>query len=410
MNALPLSGIRIIETASNVAGPLASRLLADRGAEVIKIEHPLYGDMGRDAIRILADKLTGGRNTASNVNYSSEFNNCNKRGITLDLSQEGGREVLRKLLETADVFVSNFRDYELEKYGLTWESLFKLNPRLVHANVTGYGRFGPDRNLPGYDFCAFWTRTGIMRIFLKPDEEPFTTPIAMGDRLTAVALAFGITTALLIREKTGEGQEVDASLMQTGIFANAQDVNATLVTGEDRQNVDRRDLANALLNSYETADGRWLRTAINQPDKYWARLCKAIGREDLINDPKFNGFHQRIDNHVELFNILEASFKSRTLEEWKPRLDEAKIPWAPISTLPEVINDPQARANDMFVGYDHPTYGKIEIVANPVRLSKAPAETRIPAPEFNQHTEEVLLEYGYDWDDISRLKETHVIS
>lgn len=408
--SLPLSGIKIIETASNVAGPLASRLLADRGANVIKIEHPVFGDIGRNIIRIFTDMILGGRNTDSEINHSMEFNNCNKRSITLDLSKERGRAILRKMLETTDVFICNFRDYELKKYGLEYETLARNNPRLILANITGYGRNGPDRDLPGYDFNVFWTRSGILRVFMKPEDEPVTTPVAFADRITAITLAYGITTALLIREKTGEGQEVDTSLLQTGIFANAQDVGAALVTGKDRQNVERKDLANVLLNSYQTRDGRWLRLAINQPDKYWARVCKAINREDLVSDSRFNAFEPRLKNHTELFSILEEAFKSRTLEEWKPRLDEGRLPWAPVSTLPEVIKDPQTRCNEMFTSFIHPVFGKIEIVANPVRLSKSPAEVRMPAPELGQHTEEVLLENGYTWEDISVFKDEGVIA
>ena len=366
--------------------------------------------MGRNVQRLRANQLQGGRLIQSDINYAMENHNCNKRSMTLNLSLERGQKILHKMLETADVLVSNYRPRELKKFNLEWDTLSKLNPRLIHANVTGYGIKGPDSDLPGYDFNTFWTRSGVLRVLMTPDMEPPSTPIALGDRVTTLAFAYGIMTTLFIRERTGRGQQVHASLLQTAMFVNATDVGAALITGEDRQNVERKDLANALLNSYPTKDGRWLRLAINQPDLYWSRFCRAIKREDLEHDPKFESFEPRIENHLALFNIVEKTFLTKTLAEWKVHLDKAGLPWAPVSTLPEVVADPQARANDFFIAYDHPTYGRIEILNNPTQLSNAPSTVRMPAPEFGQHTEEVLLEYGYTWDDIAQFKEEGIIA
>lgn len=404
-----LEGIKVIEAATNVAGPLAGRMLADRGADVVHIEHPFKGDLSRDAERVYVDMIMGGRNIETPINHHWEFNNCNKRGMTMDLSKEKSQEILYHMLETTDVFITNYRPRELAKFKLEYETIKQINPRLIFANITGYGIKGPDRNLPGYDFNVFWTRTGIMHVLMTPEQEPFTTPIAFGDRATALTLAYGIMTALFIRERTGMGQAVYTSLQQTGIFINAYDVCASLATGKDRQNRNRRDLANVLLNSYKTKDDRWIRFAINQPDLYWARLCRATGLSELENDPRFNSFVPRLENHAILFDILEKTFASKTLAEWKPLLDEAGLPWAPVLTLPEVTSDEQARANGFFVDYDHPTYGHVEIVANPVALSDTPVVVRMPAPEFGQHTEEILLEYGYTWEDIGQMKEDGVI-
>jgi len=406
-----LEGVKIIETASGMAGPMAGRLLADWGADVVHVEHPVRGDMSRDARRILAGRrILSGRSISSDVNYSHENHNCSKRGMTLDLSREQGREIIHRMLKTADVLLSNFRPRELEKFQIDYETLSGLNPRLICANVTGYGMKGPDRDLPGYDFNAFWAKTGILRVLLTPDMEPPTTPVALGDRVAALSFTCGILAALFARETTGMGQQVDTSLFNTGVFVNASDVGAALVTGQDRQNVERRDLANVLLGSYKTKDGRWLRLAVNQPDLYWSRVCRALGREDLEHDPRFEDFVDRMENHVALFEILEEAFLARPLDEWRVRLTEAGLPWAPVSTLPEVISDPQARANDFFAGYEHPTHGHIEVVANPAHLSNTPASVQRPAPEFGQHTEEVLLEYGYSWEDIAQFKEQGVIA
>ncbi len=408
-----LEGIGVIETASGMAGPMAGRLLGDWGAEVIHIEHPTRGDMGRDTgslPTIDQANRASGRSIPWDIDYSVENHNCNKRGMTLDLSKKNGQKILHRMLGKADVFLANSRPRELKKFNVEYETLHRLNPRLIWANVTGYGMKGPDRDLPGYDFEAFWARSGILRVLLTPEMIPPTTPIALGDRVAALAFACGIMTALFVRERTGVGQEVDVSLFNAGVFVNANDIGGALVTGQDRQNINREDLANVLLGSYKTKDGRWLRIAVHQPDRYWSRLCKSLGREDLEHDPRFETFDDRIENHTALFKVLEQTFLSRTLDEWRVQLTEAGLPWGPIASLPEVIADPQARANDFFVGYNHPTHGRMEIVANPIHLSKTPAGVRMPAPEFGQHTEEILLEHDYTWENIARFKEQGVIA
>jgi crotonobetainyl-CoA:carnitine CoA-transferase CaiB-like acyl-CoA transferase len=217
-------------------------------------------------------------------------------------------------------------------------------------------------------------------------------------------------TALFIRERTGVGQEVDVSLLGMGVFAISYDIAASLVTGQDRQPVKREDGSDALFNPYCTKDGRWLWIALFQPDLYWSAFCRAIERQDIEHDPRFETFEARTQNHAALFHILEEAFLSKTLAEWKVRLNEAGLAWSVVQSLPEVIADPQIRANDYFVPMEHPTYGRMEVVANPIRLSKTPATIRMPAPEFGQHTEEILLEYGYTWEDISHLREQGIIA
>ena len=401
---LALEGIKVVETAVVYAGPIAGRLLADWGADVIKIEHPVRGDLARSE-----SAKRGGKSIMSDINYRLENFNRNKRGITLDLSQDGGREIIYKLLEKADVFLSNFRPRELEKFKLEYDTLSQLNPRLIYASVTGYGRKGPDRDLPGYEFTSFFPRSGMLHLLQLPGTPPIQPPLGLGDNVTALALACGIMTALFIREKTGVGQEVDVSLFNTGVHALSLHVAGSLVTGQDMQQVDRKDITNALVNPYQTKDRRWLFLGVSQTDLYWSRFCQAIEREDLEHDPRFASFESRIENHLDLLNILDKVFLSKALEEWKVRLNEAGLPWAPVQNFPEVTADPQARANNFFVSYDHPTYGHIEGVANPIQLSKAPATVRMPAPELGQHTEEILLDLGYSWDDIARLKEQGVI-
>lgn len=401
-----LQGIKVIEAAAVLAGPMAGRLLADWGADVVHIEHPVRGDI----TRAQAAGRLGGRIIPSDINYISENYNRNKRGMTLDLSHQSGREVMSRLLDDADIFLSNLRGRELKKFNLEYETLSHMYPRLVYANVTGYGKQGLDNDLPGYEHTGYFARSGMFHVLQVPGTHPLQVPLGLGDNVTGLALAYGIMAALFMRERTGKGQAVDVSLFRTGVFAISLDIAGALVTGQDRKQLDRQDVANATLNSYQTKDGRWLRLGLAQPDLYWAKLCRAVGREDLEHDPRFASFEPRVANHVDLFHILEEVFLSRTLKEWATPLTEAGIPWAPVQTLPEVTADPQARANDFFIGYDHPTHGRIEGVANPVTLSDTPEVVSMSSPEFGQHTEEILLEIGYSWEDIERFKEQGVIA
>jgi crotonobetainyl-CoA:carnitine CoA-transferase CaiB-like acyl-CoA transferase len=245
-----------------------------------------------------------------------------------------------------------------------------------------------------------------------------------------------------VRERTGVGQEVDLSLFNIGIYQLSFDIAGALVTGmdfkdlvpeqllQDEELLKSRDelmadaetaidnlrkffqqhAPNPLVLDYETKDKRIIHTNVLQPDRYWSRVCQAIDRPDLENDPRFNSYESRVENHLDLYHILREFFESKTLDELKKCLGEAGIPFGPQQKLSEVINDPQARANDYFVPFNHPAYGRIEVVANPIRLSETPATLRMPAPEFSQHTEEVLLEIGYDWDDIAQFKQQGVIA
>ncbi|MFC2006492.1 CaiB/BaiF CoA transferase family protein, partial [Chloroflexota bacterium] len=351
-----------------------------------------------------------GKAIISDISYDEQNVNRNKRGMTLDVSQESGREVIYKVLKEADVFLSNFRPRELKKFKLEYDTLSQLNPRIICANVSGYGRKGPDKDLPAYEPTAYFARTGMFHVLQVPGMHPPHNPVGSGDNIAGLALACGIITALFMRERSGVGQEVDVSLFQAGVFALSFDIAGSLVTQQDMHQVERKDMRNALVTCYQTKDGRWMRFAVNQPDLYWSRVCQAIEREELEHDPRFASFEPRLENHVALFNILEEVFLSKTLDEWKVRLNEAGIPWAPVQNLPEVTADPQARANDFFLPLDHPTYGRIEVVANPINISKSPATIRMPAPEHNQHTEEILLEYGYTRKDIVEFKGKGVIA
>jgi formyl-CoA transferase len=399
-----LEGIKVIETASVMAGPMAGRLLADWGADVIHIEHPVRGDIIRSQTGRSHDGVI-----VSEIDYVAQNYNRNKRSMTLDLSHPEGRLIMYRLLEKADVFLSNFLSRDLAKFHLEYETLSGLNPRLICANLTGYGKNGPDRDLPGFETTGYLSRSGLLHLLQSPGAAPLLTPVGLGDNVAGLALAYGIMTALFLREKTGRGQRVDTSLFHAGVFTVSHDVAAALVTGEDRHNIDRKDVLNPLRSFYPTSDGYWVRLAMTQPDVYWARFCRVMSRPELEKDPRFASTPDRIKNHTALVEIVDGVMRGQTLQYWKERLDAAGIPWAPVQTLPQVIADPQARQNGFYAPVDHPDHGHIEVVTNPISLSGTPPAPVRPAPQFGQNTEEVLLEHGYTWEDIARFKDAHVI-
>lgn len=400
-----LERYKVVQTAQWAAGPMCGRLLADWGMDVLFVEPPGKGDVKtgvREGEARNRDVMKG-RAIATDVDQNRQHLNRNKRSITLDLSKPAGLAVLHRLLGTADVYLHNFRQREVEKFGLAYEALSARNRRLVCASLTGYGRRGPDRDLPAFEGSAFFARSGALHLMQTPGQPPILHPLGLGDYLTGVTLAYGIVVALLMREQTGAGQEVDTSLFQTGVFAVSYDVNGSLLTGQDRQSLDRHDIANAVGNSYRTKDGRWFRLVMSDPDPYWAKLCRAIERKDMIDDPRFATFRPRLDHYRELFTILDDTFRTRPLAEWKVRLDAEGLPWSTVQTLPEVCVDPQARANGFFVTVPDPANGPLELVGNPVTLGRTTARMR-PAPRYGEHTDEALLEYGYTSDDIARLR------
>ncbi|MGA2670229.1 MAG: CoA transferase [Dehalococcoidia bacterium] len=402
---LPLEGIRVIDAAAFGAAPLAAALLGEWGAEIIHIEHPVRGD----GTRGVQSGAGIGLFQQFRVNYAMEFFNHNKKSVTVDLAHEQGKEIMHRLARKSDVFISNFRPHELKRYELEYQNLSTLNTKIIYANLTGYGRKGPDREKPGFDSCAYFARTGITHQLSALNASPVLSRPAMGDNISGLVLFCGIVLALLARERLGIGQEVDVSLFNTGVFSLALDIQGALLTGKEFEPERRETTKNPLRNFYCTKDRRWLLLSMMQPDSYWPAFCQAIDRAELEHDIRFDSFEHKQKNCAELINILDKIFASRTLAEWKEHLKKYNLVWEPVQSLTDVVADPQARPNGVFVTFNHPSYGAIELVSNPVKLSKTPGSIRAPAPEFSQHTEEILLELGYSWDDIGILKEQKVI-
>ena len=396
-----LEGLKVIDMGHFVAIPSAGAILADWGADVLKIE-PLDGDAQR-GVRNLLLKLTG-----SEVNWRFEVHNRNKKSLTLNLKKEAGRGVLCKLLEKADVFMSNYEAGTLTQLGVDYASLSRHNPKLVYALVTGYGTVGPDRDERGFDFAAAWARSGIQHMIQQPGSDPPQQRGGMMDRTVGAHVVAGVLAALLDREKTGKGHEIEFSLFHSGVWTLAADLQVAL-GGVPLTRNDRTKATNPLWNCYRTKDDRWLQLAMLQADLSWSDLCRAMEMPELENDPRFSNIEVRADNREELIRILSDTFASRTRGEWEKRLRENNCIYGRVQTPEEVIADPQAIANGFFTEVEHPVAGEVRYVASPVRFKQKPASVRTASPEIGQHTEEALLELGYSWDDIVRLKEQEVI-
>jgi crotonobetainyl-CoA:carnitine CoA-transferase CaiB-like acyl-CoA transferase len=436
---MALEGIKVIDVSQVIAVPVAARHLADFGAEVIHVEHPEHGDSWRGFLA----GVGGGSSVASNIDYNWEAWNRNKKSLTLDLGSETGRAIIYKLMERADVFTTNLRLWEREKFGLDYGSLKMINPRIIYGSVTGMGKEGPEKNLPAYDQTVHWYRSGIVYALTPAGMPAIGFRAGFGDTVAGMTLFSGIMTALYNREKTGKGQEVEVSLLHTGIYQLSFDISGALVTGRDfkEPNPDlpppsddpvikkmgeliaridttftelselgRANIPNPMATAYWTKENRVIYINCLQPERYWSKICHAISRPEIEHDTRFETQDLRFLNHSDLFHILKDAFSGKTVEEWKPLLSEAGIPYAVQQKISEVPLDIQARANNYFVAIEHPTYGKMEIIANPINLSETPATYRLPAPEFSQHTEEILLDLGYSWEDITAFKGKRVIA
>jgi crotonobetainyl-CoA:carnitine CoA-transferase CaiB-like acyl-CoA transferase len=398
----PFSGIRVIELAQWVFVPVAGALLADWGADVVRVE-PLSGDPYRGL------QSQGIGVDADGVNLSVALAYRGKRSVAFDIKTDRGMALLHQLLESADVFLTNFRPAALRRLGLDAAQLTERYPRLVYARGHGYGVRGRDADRAGYDNSAFWSRGGIAHVLTPPDSEyPISQRGALGDRTGAMALAFAMSAALLKAERTGKGSVVDVSLLATAMWTISSDVLAAIAGDRPRAPRGRAASPNPLIGPYRTKDGRHIQLNFLQPDRYWPDFCRLIGRDDLIQDPRFIDMSARRENREECVRLLEAEFALRPFSEWKNLLNQIDAPWAPVQAVEELLDDPQVHANG-YVGEvsldDGTTY---RLPAVPVQFDEQPPPLR-RAPESGEHTEQVLLELGYEWEDIVSFKEAGAI-
>jgi crotonobetainyl-CoA:carnitine CoA-transferase CaiB-like acyl-CoA transferase len=398
----PLDGVRVVEITMFQQGPVAGMRLGDLGADVVKVEPP-SGDPGRGMMRIVgADTGLKGRN------YYFESCNRNKRSIALDLRMKKGLKIFFKLIDRADVFLTNMRIDAPDKLGIGYEVLRKRNPRLIYAHASGWGRKGPDADELSFDYTGI-ARSGTMMMCGERGGPPATLIPGMGDEQGGLICAWAVTAALYAREKTGKGQLVDTSLMGSLIALHGVNFAAPGVLGQEFPRLLRAEAGNPIYNHYRCKDDKWIVIAHLQPDRYWPIVCKALGIEELEHDPKFSTIEARHDNAKELVSILDKRFATKTRAQWMEIFKKENVIYTPVQSASEVFEDPQAVANEYIVPVEHPVWGKIRMLGFPWTFHETPASVAREAPELGQHTEEILLELGYSWEDIAKLKDEKVI-
>jgi len=399
----PLEGIRVVELSTWAVVPCACEIMCDWGAEVVKIEHPDGGDPTRGW------SGPGWLPPSSPLGVGWIADNRSKRSIALDLSKEDGRAIAYRLVEKADVFASNLQEPSLQKLRMDYDTLKQINPRVVYAHLTGYGRKGPKWDRPGFDYSAFWASSGIMSLIGEKGSPPAFQRPAMGDHMTTGYFTAGILAALRARDRLGMGQRVDIPLMGTGLWVDSWQTQATLLTSNDAQQVSQREMPNPMFNIYRTKDDRWLIFVMLFPERFWSSFCQALDRAHLEHDPRFETAEKRAENRRELISIVEEVIATKTSEEWVPIFDKHELVWAYVHTVKSALEDPQTEANQFVVEVEHPELGRMKMVNSPVSFSETPSSSRIPPPLLGQHTEEILLSIGYNWDDISRFKDKGAI-
>ena len=398
-----LSGLRVIDCGTYIAGPAAATIMSDFGAEVIKIERP----QGGDPYRYLSF-LPG--MPVSEHNYCWLLDARNKKSLALDLRDEAGQEVLRKLVATADVFITNYPPDLAGRFQVRYQDLEPLNPRLIYAQITGYGEAGCDTNKPGYDTTAYWARSGLTSLLFDLTTATGATPCGTGDHPVALALFGAIMLALYRRQTTGRGSRVSTSLMATGAWSNSCQIQAAMLGAEFPTKRTRFTSLNPLVNQYQTRDGQRFMLCCLDTRYDWGRICRAIERTDLIDDPRYATAEARFENGGEVVALLDESLATKDMAEWQMVFDEHRVIWGPIPTIDRVANDAQMKANGVFAEFDHPQLGSAATVNNPINVTGVVKEKPKLAPEVGQHSIEILKALGYDDGAIEDLMNREVIA
>ncbi len=397
-----LAGVRVIEVADWGFVPSAGTVLGDWGAEVIKVEHPRFGDPIRG---LVTSGLIPG---ASGRNFFVEHLGRNKRSVGVDLGTPDGRALLDRLLAGADVFLTSFLDDARERLRLTWTDLRAVNPRLIYARGSGQGRRGPDARRGGYDAVSFWARGGIADRYSATGQPPLQQRPAFGDVIGGMAIAGGVAAALFQRERTGEGLEVDVSLLGTAMWVLAPDITASLMYGFMLPSAgDMPSAPNPLVGTYFCADGKGLVLMMLQAERFWPLFAQTVERLDLLE--RWPTADARREHAAAIRDELAAYFATRPRAAWEARLRATECIWGPLQTALDLPDDPQVQANG-FLLESPTTDGPLRVCANPVQFGGEPPAVRSPAQDTGAQTEEVLLELGCTWDDIGRLKDARVIS
>lgn len=401
-----MDGVRVVELASWTFVPAAGAVLSDWGADVIKVEDVSGGDPGR---QLVIGGLRRGQGKAD-LDYMMEIGNRGKRSIGLDLKTEGGRAAFAKLIATADVFLTNWLPGPRKRAGVDVEDIRAMNPNIIIARGSGQGPRGPHADKGGFDAAAFTARGGVAYALTPPGAEyPFSQGPAFGDLPGGMTLAGGVAGALFHRERTGEAKIVDVSLLSQAMWTIAPDITAAEFFDVDRIPMPPPGSAfNPVVSRYKTRDGRWIQLVFLQPDKFWAGFTQRIGRPDLSEDPRFVPAGNLVQNAAEAIAILTELFASEDLSHWTKVLDDEKGVWSVLATPKEVLEDVQVAGNDYLITNQDDAGNSYRYIGAPVQYDETPpAPAR--SPEYGEHTELLLLELGYDWDEIAAAKESGAI-
>lgn len=392
-----LDGVKIIELTTYVAAPSAGRILADWGAEIIKVESVPKGDTTRFAVPLPGMKK---------ITY--DFHNSNKKSIALDLKSKEGQEIMEKLLEKADVLITNTRGKSLEKLGLDYETLSNKYPKLIHAHLTGFGETGPMADSPGFDNVAYWALSGAMIAAMEKDTAPIIPPSTFGDHSTACTLAGSICAALYKQLNTGKGSKLVVSLYGQALYSMTEPIISIQCSNLDKYPKSRLENT-PLSNTYECKDGKWIMVSCHEYDRYWPYFMKVIRREDLIDNPEYNTFNKGFENSKEVIQILSDGFKQLTRDEAVKLLSENDIPHSIIANVEEVLDSKQAKANLYFHEFTQPNGEKFMEVATPAKFGGITLPKRERAPYLGEQTTEILTSLGYGKDIIEKLKDEGIV-
>ena len=387
-----LSGYRVLDLSILVQGPQAAAMLHDLGAEVTKIELPEVGDLGRWLTVAIDDDRSP----------YVEANNRGKRAGTLDLRTAGGKRALMRLVEAVDILIHNFVPGTVEEWGIDYDALKKINPSLIYAAGSTFGPEGPNSQREGADMVG-QAEGGIVSVTGHDDGHPTIVGAVIGDHFGAQNLITGILAALVHRERTGVGQRIDVSLVGSAIFAQSSEMTYTMLSGKSpgRPN-NNHPILRGLVHRCPTSDGYIYLLGI--PEHLWNDFALCLDREDLVDDPRFATLVPALEDVETLRTIIDDVFPSRTTEEWEQRLRSAGQRYGRVKTYEEVVSDDTNLANGYIVQVEHPTYGSISVVGNPIGMSETPTRVGVVAPELGEHTEEVLLEAGFSWEEIDQMR------
>jgi crotonobetainyl-CoA:carnitine CoA-transferase CaiB-like acyl-CoA transferase len=397
---LPLAGLRVLDVGTYIAAPVATTVLGDYGADVIKIEQPGTGDPNR----VIQSSHAYPK---SAVNYPWEMDGRNKRSIALDIVRPEGRAALEALIRRADVLVTNFPLRLRERMRLRYDDLREAHPRLIYASLTGFGEAGPERDQPGFDSTAYFARSGFLDINRYEDQPPHFSMPAAGDRATAMSIVSAVLVALLRRERTGRGAMVSTSLLAAGLWSNGVAVQAALLGSTLPLRPPRERPRSALGNCYRAKDGRWFSIALPMEERFWPGLCRAVDRPELELDARFATTAVRRANAAELTRVFDDVFAQEDWAHWRERLMAERMIFSPITRVEDLADDPQARAAQAIIESDNPEMPLT--LAAPFRIEGVEPRPAGRAPTLGEHSSEILREAGFDAEDIERLRAAGVV-